>query len=392
LHHISRSPVSFYIVLFLILSLSTTVKAQSPAPDLTPSVNSAAPRAYVVSSSEKYTKTDKNLFIIDVQSALSNPGRAVTTLVPVYARFFVFSSDGHYCVSGNDRDPWLSVIDTGKAALSPTEAVIHKITLQSPPSAMAVSQGKPLLFVAENSGKILEIIDLEKTLKNPGSLAPFSRVLKYPALSLHVSPDNRYLVIREKKIHILEIARIFSDPEGAELSAVTPEFPPSSLLFDEKGRYLFSSDLSRIVLSLYDFQRLILEPRKAELTRGRAHVASEERIITREENLQENMAFFPGKPYLFMVHPALDRLTVIDTEKATAREGAWGVSRIPAGRFPLHTAFTSNGEYALVNNALSGNLYIYDSEKAINEPEHALIGKTAIPAPTFFSIKPEGHQ
>jgi len=367
------------------------VQAQSAVPESPTPAKGSEYRAFVVSSSERYTKTGRNLFIIDIPGALANPGRGATTLVPVYARFFVFSSDGRYCITGNERDPSLSVIDASRAFQSPSESIIGTITLKAPPSAMAVSRGKPVLFVAENGDKRLEIIDLEKTIKSPGSLVPLTLALKYPALSLHVSPDNRYLVIREKKIHILEIGRIFSDPEGAELSAAAPELPPSSLLFDEKGAFLFASDLSRIVLSLYDFQKMVLDPRRAELARGRARLAEDERVVTREEGIQENMAIFPGAmPWLFMVHPSLDRLSVIDRNRLGAGEGAWGISRIPAGRCPLHVAFTPDGALALVNNALSGNLYFYDSARAVNEPEKALIGKTAIPSPTFFSVRPGG--
>jgi hypothetical protein len=159
-------------------------------------------------------------------------------------------------------------------------------------------------------------------------------------------------------------------------------------MFDEKGDFLYSTDTSRLVLSLLDFSKMLLEPHKAAVAQGRARLAPEDRITIKDDMAQHNMALLHGTPYLFMVHPTLDRLTVLDSEKIKSADLSWGVSRIPTGRFPLHVAFTPDGSFALVNNALAGNMYIYDSAKAIREPEHALIGKAAIPSPTFFDIMP----
>jgi hypothetical protein len=345
--------------------------------------------AFVVSGSEKYHKMDKNLLVIDIAAALDDSSRGVAALIPVYSKAFAFSSDGRLCLSGNSTTAETALIDAEKAPTSPTESIIAKVPLQAPPTSIAMTRGKPLAFIAESQARIIQVLDLEKATKAPDQAIIATLPLKSPALNLAISPDNAHLLVLDQKLHIYSISRMFIDPEGAEIATISPAFFPASLIFERKPEFLYLSDISGMVLSLFNYRQALALPGKPETAVGRVSLEPNEKFPDKNLPAINTMSLCPGTPYLFMSHPSLDRLSIIDTDKV--REGAplWGLSKVVTGKCPQQISFTAGGEMVLVNNLLSGNIYIYDAQKCVSAPDDALLGKFAIPSPSYLMVKPE---
>jgi hypothetical protein len=345
--------------------------------------------AFVASSSEKYRKMEKNLLVIDIMAALENNTRGVAALIPAYAQVFAFSSDGGLCLCGNGKSAEAVLIDAGKAPASPTESIVAKIPLQAPPTLIAIARGKPLAFIAENQAKSLQVLDLEKARAKPDQALLATVQLKSPLLSMTISPDNAHLLMVDQKLHVLSISRIFIDPESAEIAAIAPQYHPASLIFDRKGDFFYLSDTSSLVLSLFNYRQALAEPDKSLIRTGRTRIEADEKFPEKCPPLSDGLALCPGTSFLFMIHPALDRMSVIDTDKIKEGSSSWGISRVPTGKSPQQMAFTSGGEMVLVNNLASGNIFIFDSRTCVSSPEEALLAKIAIPSPAFLMMKPE---
>ncbi|MDQ7821678.1 MAG: hypothetical protein RDV48_02665 [Candidatus Eremiobacteraeota bacterium] len=347
-----------------------------------------AEHLYVVSASEKYRREGKNLFIIDVKATFSPKGKGAPPVqLSQKVEQCAFTADGSLCLCINYDEPRLVALDAEKAAESPDEAAAFDVALSAPPVQLAVMRKKPFAFVVTKEKSVIEVIDL--TRKATCATVPLK--VQAPVTAMALSPDDRYLVVVEKKVHLFEAEKLTDRTRSTECGAFTPRLGASSVLCDPDGAVLYESDLSRVVLSLVDIGKLLTDPRNAELSQGRTALLPQERIGNREkEGTPCNMALCPGTPYLFMTHPSIDRMSVVDTEKMKGGEALWGVSRVSTGHCPLQVCFTEGAEYAVVNNSLSGNLYFYDAPRCISEPADALVMKLAIARPSFMALRPRG--
>jgi len=383
------------LVSLLIIFATCGVKRAFPQEnDKTPSpkVNGKTPPRYVfaVTSSERYLATEKNVFVIDLVKAASDPQHATVALIPTLARRLVFTPDGSLCLASNDQSPQLTVIDAEKAPYSPTESILASIPLKAPPSSVIVTTGKTRAFVAENDQRFLEIIDIKNAVgkREPAVLATLS--FNYPLSGLALSPDNRYLFIVEKRIHVLLVEKLERNEEGAEVASWEPPFPSGSLIASLDGSMLYSQDISRVVLTSARLDQILSKSKKVETINGRTALNEGESVSRREwKEPEETLSLCPGTPYLFVNHPSQGRISILNIEQLRTGEKQWGVSNVTAGKAPLQTCFTSDGATAVVNNFLSGNLYILSVKKCLDDPENALISKVAVPSPRFIAVKPD---
>jgi len=380
-----------FLAIFAICGIESAVPQENHKTPSPKGNGKALPRyVFAVTSSERYLATEKNVFVIDLAKAVSDPQHATVALIPTLARRLVFTPDGSLCLASNDQSPQLTVIDAEKAPSSPTESILAKIPLKAPPSCVVVSSVRPQAFVAENGQRYLEIIDIKNALekREPAVLATLS--FKYPLSSIALSPDNRYLFIIEKKIHVLLVEKLERNEEGPEVASWEPPFPSGSLIASLDGSALYSQDISRVVLTSARFDQILSKSKKVETMSGRTALSEGESVSRKEwKDPEDTLSLCPGTPYLFVNHPSHGRISILNMEQIRSGEKQWGVSKVAAGKAPLQTCFTSDGTTAVVNNFLSGNLYVFSVQKCLDDPENALITKVAVPSPRFIAVKPD---
>ncbi len=383
--------VIVFLALFAIHGADRAVSQENQKTPLPQGENKTPPRyVFAVTTSERYIATEKNVFVIDIVKAVSDPQHATVALIPTLARRLVFTPDGSLCLACNDQSPQLTVIDAEKAPYSPTEAILAKIPLSAPPSCVIVSGGRPQAFVAENSQKSLEVIDIKNAMEKRDPAVLTTLRCNYPLSGLSLSPDNRYLFIIEKKVHVLLVEKLQKNEEGSEVASWEPPFPSGSLLVNSDGSALYSQDISRVVLTSARLDQILSGSKKVDTVSGRANLNEGESVSKKEwKDPEESLSLCPGTPYLFVTHPSLNRISILNMELQRKGEKLWGVARVTAGKAPLQTCFTSDGTTAVVNNFLSGNLYILSVQKCLDDPDKALITKVAVPSPRFIAVKPD---
>lgn len=343
--------------------------------------------AFIASNSKKYMAEGNNLFVLDISRAVNESLKAVVSVIPVRSQRFAFSHDGSLCLSGNDLDNEAVLIDATRAVTSPAASIITRIPLSAPPSHIEISKGRPLAFIVENSLKMVEILDLEHAAGAPENCLITRLYFEHPVQSISLSPDNKYLLVIDEKVCIMDISRIISANGSAEISQCVCRFAPSYALFDGKMNFLYVSDISGIVLTILGCSTAQGRPVLMELCEGRARILPEDRPSFKTDNLH-NLTLMTDSRHLIMVHPDLNRISVIDTTSATKGESSWGKSELSTGQGPRQACVTGDGNLVLVNNLLSGNIYVFDAGKCINAPAEALISKIAVPAPCFMGIMP----
>ena len=351
---------------------------------------SATPYALVASSSKKYIQEGKNLLVLDLSRALNDPTRAIVSQIPVFSQGFALSQGGTLCLSGNRKDNEVVLVDVPAAIASPSEIKKTTITLQSPPAHIEISKGRSIAFVLENNPPVIAVLDMEKAKTNPESCLITSCALDRPVANIIVSPDDNYLLLLGEEIRVLEISRILSGAGNSGIYRVTPRFPPACALFDGKNGLFFLSDISGVVLTIMKSINIKGRLELSEQSFGRAKLSPGDRLSFRAEEQcsvpLHNLSLTPDARYLFMPHPGLNRISVIDLMKTASVENRWGVSQVTTGLCPLQACFTEDGEKALVNNFLSGNIYLLDTRKCVSEPENALLTKVAVPAPCYMEV------
>lgn len=347
--------------------------------------------AFIASGSDKYRLMEKNLIVVDIDEATANPGKSLISLVPVYATRISFSEDGKICLAGNGSKPFISLIDADKALIINENPVIATVNLSAPPSGITICPGRHLAFILENSIKLIEVIDIEKA-KHKAHDPVIARIeLGKPVINLSFSPDGNHLILIDNELRIIDIEMFLKGNKNTEISVPLQGFDPSYLIFDRSCEFLFISDFSKIILAAASFKSLLSNSGKIDLIKGRAKLtAIDQFFIKSEEGLDGNISFCPGENNIFMVHPCLNRMSILDASKIMKGEAKWGVNNVPTGRCPLQVRFTDDGKLCIVNNLYSGNIFLYNTEKCLSNPENAIISKVAIPSPVYLSIRPNG--
>jgi DNA-binding beta-propeller fold protein YncE len=388
---IGITAISFLLAISIAFGSGQAVPQENQKPASQNGKNGKQSRyVFAATTSERFIANEKNVFVIDLLKAATDPSRATVALIPTLARRLAFTSDGSLCLACNDQTPQLTVIDAEKAPGSPTESILARIPLKAPPSGLVISGGRPQAFVAENGQKSLEIIDIRNALEKREPAVVATIHCKYPVSGLALSPDDRYLFIIEKKIHVLLVEKLQKKEEGPEVASWEPPFPPGCVMTGSDSSVLYSQDISRVVLTFARLEQILSNPKKVEYVSGRTALNESESASKKDwKDPEETLSLCPGTPYLFITHPTLGRLSIVNMDRLRNGEKQWGEARIAAGKVPLQACFTSDGTTAVVNNYLSGNLYIYSVKKCLEDPENALTAKVAVPSPRFIAVKPD---
>jgi hypothetical protein len=251
----------------------------------------------------------------------------------VYANI---TRDDKYVLIADERSFTISIIDLAKAKethFSPS-AVIGKIPTGYSPISLTLNADETLMFATSQR-------------------APDN--LKWPIACKREAGTDTTLVFPQAAIHVVDMVKAKTDPAHAVLHSVPAGCSAVRLVLSPSGDRAYVSARNSNALLVFDTQKLRDDPSNALMARvplgtapvGIAVVDQGRKVIVTNSNR------FAGD--------SSDRQTlmVVDAAKISAGAGAV-IGSIPAGAFPREMRVTSDGRALILTNFGSSTVQMID--------------------------------
>lgn len=272
--------------------------------------------------------------------------------------------------------------------------MMRVVPLARGPAGIALTHdGKLLVAAAANSVFVLDAGEMTAGAENPVLGAFSQRGTFVQSVYVNVSPDDKLLFISEEggsAITVIDLERARANGFNAE--AIIGNIPvggaPIALTFSNDGKWLYTT--SESALPSWNWPKACKPegpaPTPEQVARNKAYAestiaalqaqladASEKGAAQLQEQIDQLKAVISSPPGAALTGPE-GAVVVIDVALASTDPAKAAVSRVPAGCNAVRMAISPDGRRIYVTARGSNTVQVFDAAKLVSDPDHSRLG------------------